>query len=76
MADQKAKIHVKKGLFALFTGLILMVFYQKWDVTGWLGEMDNVFLTMIVVIFPLIAMTETVFICYHFLKDKWENILD
>ncbi len=72
----EARYHVKKGMFALFTGVILMLFYQRWEVTRWLGEVDNVWVTMIVIIVPLVLITEMNYLIYHLLKDKLENIVE
>lgn len=76
MNNVEARYHVKKGMFALFTGVILMLFYQRWEVTRWLGEVDNVWVTMIVIIVPLVLITEMNYLIYHLLKDKLENIVE
>lgn len=74
MANQKAQKHVKKGLFALLIGTSLVFLYQKWHVTGWLSEVDNILVTMLVVIVPLIVITEMVFRGYHVVKNKVSEI--
>jgi len=76
LANQKAHKHVKKGLFALFVGLSLLFLYQRWQVTGWLDEVDNVLVTMLVVIVPLVLATEMAFGLYHLLKNKLRDNLE
>lgn len=76
MSNVEACYQVKKGLFALLSGVMLILFYQRWDVIGWLGEVDNAWVTMLVIIVPLVLVTETSFHIYHLLKGKLENILE
>ena len=76
MTNQKAHKHVKKGLFALFIGTSLLFLYQRWQVTGWLDEVDNVLVTMLVVIVPLVLATEMAFCLYHLVKNKLKNTLE
>lgn len=73
MEKPQAKIHVQKGLFALFTGLFLFYLYRNLKITTWLGDVDNILVTMMVVIIPLIIATEMIFLFYQTLKDKLED---
>lgn len=74
MENHQARIHVLKGLFALFTGVFLFVMYENLSITSWLRDVDNVLVTMMVVIIPLIATTEMIFQFYQLMKGKLEDI--
>ncbi|RKD24616.1 hypothetical protein BEP19_09590 [Ammoniphilus oxalaticus] len=67
---------VKKGLIALLIGVGMLFLYEKWEVTGWLSETNNMIVTMVVVIIPLIVTTEVAFILYTVTKEKVEKLLD
>ncbi|RXT08154.1 hypothetical protein [Ammoniphilus sp. CFH 90114] len=68
MENKQARMHVQKGLFALITGFCLIILYQYLEVTSWLHDVDNVVVTMFVVIVPLIIATEMLFQLYHYFK--------
>jgi hypothetical protein len=75
MANRQALQHVKKGFFALLTAWLLVIFYGRLEVINWLVEMDSALLTMLLVIVPLVIVTETMFFLYRYVKNKLQNIM-